>query len=777
MSRAAVFLMLAVMMCSVSVRAETEPNGYQTIAPNAYSMHDALPEHQELYRVFLVDAYLEHGTRSEAWDDLAIKFLEHATIRWTYGDWLHPNYTLAALRKAEVDYGSFDELIAGLQKAKCTDPLINYLIASYYCAFERGGQMPLSRAHPDSRRREKGSELMAKNYEAFRKSDYHGWFKFLCVSEMLSEWGSWSWLSLIKNDRAKAEYNDRPGHVTPYMLELLELAGKQSSFTKKDFLVRTVADRIRRIADICNTREEVLDFLKPMAALETLEDDDEWVYRMASGAYHVEMAKAYAKRGYQQPFKPEHRREYDQHMAKASEHLALAWRIEPTQFVAAQIIRLGTKGHGPAKDNLQTWFDRGLAIQFDADTLWDSMRHSREPRNGGSLDALKKLAIEAVNTGRFDTPVPSFGRKILRDIEFVWGVEFWGEPAVHAAMDRLSMGLLNSTIPYEESREWFWLYRAALMYKCGDLTQARSALDEVGAIEGEVAEDAKHAFKLLFLRYASTVGEIYARTSPRADRLERARKYMDGREWQQAHEILSNIVEQADEFKPLERAYYETLLGSAALELELEKGQWIELPFTEETVSDWEQVGGAWSVDGKGGLLGKPVIPKDSPHKFDFLAVYRYPLRDGWELSCDMEVVTLGHRSIGSVGVVSDYDLRIDGQGHWIFPGKDYADFWAELSGERDWPSQLHKKDVIKHKGVNQMQVKRFASGQLEVIVNGVAATAPLGNRRRDGKARYFGLSTLTHDSREGEILSLPKDFKKIRTRYSNLKIRKLPSQ
>jgi hypothetical protein len=83
---------------------------------------------------------------------------------------------------------------------------------------------------------------------------------------------------------------------------------------------------------------------------------------------------------------------------------------------ATDMIRLTMAGHGSDDDSVRLWFDRAIAAQCDYRQAFEATLWSLRPRWGGSYEHMIAFGRACLNSGRFETGVPSYFLKAVADV-------------------------------------------------------------------------------------------------------------------------------------------------------------------------------------------------------------------------------------------------------------------------------------------------------------------------------------------------------------------------
>lgn len=224
-------------------------------------------------------------------------------------------------------------------------------------------------------------------------------------------------------------------------------------------------------------------------ALADVERIDPWLRHMINGEHHYALAWQARGGGWSQSVKQGGMELFEEEMALARAELVAAHELHPEFPEAATcmiIVRMASAG--PVSE--REWFDRAVAAQFDYLTAYDNLLWSLMPRWGGSHEKIYDFGRECLDTGRFDTRVPSrfvhAVHLIATDLDDP--KEVYRRPGVYPLLQKTFENALNSpqlSYRYNAYRTHYVL----VAWLAGDYEQSARMLNELdGELDAEIVE-------------------------------------------------------------------------------------------------------------------------------------------------------------------------------------------------------------------------------------------------------------------------------------------------
>jgi hypothetical protein len=325
-----------------------------------------------------------------------------------------------------------------------------------------------------------------------------------------------------------------------------------------------------------------------------------WLSHMSHG--HLEIRKAWKARGggWAAEVTKEGWKGFEKHMVAGRDHLTEAWNLNPEwPESATQMIKVAMGGHASAEETPRFWFDRAVAAQFDYSPAYEALMWSLLPRWGGSHQELYVLGRECLETARFDTQVPfaylQAFEYILRDYGST--LDYFKIPGVFEDLQALADGYLGEP-SMQPHHDWYRSFKVAVAVRCNQWEDARSFLDK---LEGAPDEN---AFARTGLKSADTIGEIYARSGELAAQTAEAEQLAADGKFDEAKSKYEELASKSTDHQQV-TTFYRGRLRGVEFDGNFSKGEWSTIPIDAQ-LTGWRIVGGKWSVDDEGRLIGEP---------------------------------------------------------------------------------------------------------------------------------------------------------------------------
>ncbi len=143
---------------------------------------------------------------------------------------------------------------------------------------------------------------------------------------------------------------------------------------------------------------------------------DPWVVEMAKGT--LAHSKAWVARGGGSAASVDEEgwKGFSEHMDVAQKHFVKAYKLHPEYPEAATWMIKVRNASGGEDWEPRFWFDRAVAAELDHQEAYAMMLWSLRPRWGGTHEKMYAFGRECLETRRFDTAVPRWYWRALRDI-------------------------------------------------------------------------------------------------------------------------------------------------------------------------------------------------------------------------------------------------------------------------------------------------------------------------------------------------------------------------
>jgi hypothetical protein len=519
--------------------------------PKAFTENDYRKQHLEYATRIYRDAYLKVGKKNPAWDAAALDLLDAAARMAAYRDlprgWVYDT-------PSDKDMHA---LAVAARERGCDDPLVFRIFAATLAREQWNPAL---------------TQTAMRMLDELQERHYPPVHRAMLAGKILGVTG-----------------NAEAGDVAAALIESLAAAACAKEYQGIDR--RFVLETVRGLLD------GVPGGLSQLAGkLRSRPDADPWLASVILG--EVEIARGgraqNSNRIVQMVGEPP--QDPKSHWEAAREHLLKAWTLhrdypEP----AVLLMRLAEAGGGAAEDTPRLWFDHAAAAQFDWTPAYTEMRQHLV--NCDDVDAIYAFGVECLKTGRYDTDVPWRFLVVLSDIQLVTKSDaYWRRPEVYANLCEFFRK--NAQDTRNKNMDFFHSQEALLAYGAGHFQDARKALDKVGD------RMVKHG---VFLVNAGDVdlaiARTYALTGPLAVQVQAMEKADQAGQAEQAAQACRQMLatlDRADKGRP----YLRDRLVTTQIEARCAAGEWTPVqPDTD--LAGWSATVGQWSVDDKGGLVGK----------------------------------------------------------------------------------------------------------------------------------------------------------------------------
>ncbi len=372
-----------------------------------------------------------------------------------------------------------------------------------------------------------------------------------------------------------------------------------------------------------------------------------WLKAMLRGHYEVRTAWNFRGNEFAGKVKEEGWKGFEEHLIKAREALAEAWKLKPEYpESASEMIAVVMGGGGEEKDTLQLWFARAVAAEFDYLPAYSAMKWALRPRWGGSEGQMAAFALACARTRRFDTLVPNTFFHVMNDM--VEEASDWGpvyrNKLIRPVMLEVSEGYLHepSRLNEQAMRQSYLAFNAWLV---DDLDQAAKAMKNVGPKmpSSVIKSMIHHKTSEVIVR-----GEIDLHAHRMLDtwrQLEAATKA----KYNASIPDLVLKIKKAYGTDPMPELVNGRLFGFE-FEDQLKKGDWVKL-VVDADLAHWKKLAGNWSAEN--GVL----VNHGDDH--DGLILYSGSVGDNFEMRGSYEVQSRANCCQG-LGVVVNYGYDED---------------------------------------------------------------------------------------------------------------------
>jgi len=343
---------------------------------------------------------------------------------------------------------------------------------------------------------------------------------------------------------------------------------------------------------------------------------EDWTREVVSGMKEEQLAWNARGYGWASEVTEEGWKGFRTHMRRARVSLLKAWRRRPDRpEPSLEMMGIALAGEAGPGESTRTWFDRAVTAQLDIEEAYSRMLNQLRPRWGGSYEEMLAFGRECLETRRFDTEVPRFLFTAVQDIEddqrdpehtryetpdpFAAHDEraertIWDEPGTFDLLSELFEGYLLEPAQNGSRSRWESLY-AVSAYKAGRYPEAWQHLQAVdGRLHYGAVDCVDEPADWVVMRSAALAGPG-AGQALQAEALFEAGKQAEAR----TLFLRASRSAQTDEA----RRYFDRSLALVALELDLNKGGWVDILPTPELLG-WDRQLGQWRVEEDGSLRG-----------------------------------------------------------------------------------------------------------------------------------------------------------------------------
>jgi hypothetical protein len=177
-----------------------------------------------------------------------------------------------------------------------------------------------------------------------------------------------------------------------------------------------------------------------------------WFADLIRGQCEIKNAWKVRGSGYADSVTEQGWRGFEAHLAKAKEKLESSWTLNPkSPYAATEMITVVMGAGDTPITDCRLWFDRAVAARLDHYPAYDKLLWALRPRWHGSHGAMLKFGETCLDTGRFDTQVPQYYAKAVRDVsEELGNWKIYSHPLVYANLRKtFSGGAAGDTSVYK----------------------------------------------------------------------------------------------------------------------------------------------------------------------------------------------------------------------------------------------------------------------------------------------------------------------------------------
>ncbi len=323
---------------------------------------------------------------------------------------------------------------------------------------------------------------------------------------------------------------------------------------------------------------------------------DPWIAAVVVGRDEIRRAWEARGSGSADEVTPEGWKGFQEHLARAREQLTKAHEMHPEFPEAAAAMITVSMGDGSDEERL--WFDRAVAAQFDHEPAYRSLGlNALLPRWGGSHEEMLEFGRQCLDSGRFDTIVPS----IFLDAVLAIGAELPGirdalaMPGVYDDCVRLCRGYVAAKASPQYVRLW-QSHLAMLQWLTGHYADACATLDE---LQDEPLRQSLDVFRA---RLDDVVGESRLFGGPHAEAFAAAEELIAADRLEEARAAYESLARK-DGVHAAARKIVAARIATLKTAVALARYDWVDLQPPAD-LAGWRVVTGDWKAEPDGTLVG-----------------------------------------------------------------------------------------------------------------------------------------------------------------------------
>ena len=521
------------------------------VHPKTLFEDDYLIAHNQWCQRNLIEPFKKYALKGDAWNADARLFVEEALPLWEVGEGDVPP-ELTALGKTILDAG-------------CDDPLVAFLWASlrYREADNWRESLPVFR----------------KALNSAETSMYPKALSRLIAMEMRDT-----------ERRGGRNVNELDKRIT----SLTQAALEDGSYTIRDeqLFVRHVLRGEGR--KYMGGQIDDLHIIFEAAPL------SDWAKLTLLGAAEIRLGWNARGGAYAHLVTEEGWEGFDDFLTGARHLLVNAWELRPDRpEPTIDMIKIVMAGRGEPEDTLRLWFDRAITAQFDYLPAYRAVLWALRPRWGGSHPLMLEFAQSCLDTGRFDTSVPSVYFKTLSDIYSETGNwrGLYRRADIAPNVMRLSKALLEEpTRQYERH-----LHESMFAVNAWMAGYFDEAIQQWRQLDDTLHPLALKKLARFHIDESWFKAEMAILAGPARDDFILAEYHYARFETEEAIRLYEKVQRQLNAYGPADHII-NVRLESLLIEEDLEKGDWVAIPASRDL---WNIIRGDWTISNKEGLVNK----------------------------------------------------------------------------------------------------------------------------------------------------------------------------
>ncbi|TWT33493.1 hypothetical protein KOR34_33250 [Posidoniimonas corsicana] len=552
------------------------------LKPGATTVRDFAASKLAFNRRTLVDAYAEHGSHNDAWDEQATQFLSEVARHFGGDEGFKMQAELAEMGQAVLALG-------------CDDPMVQYCVGAM-----------LQDAGSDDEAKAQAEELVVQSYAGLVERGYPANRRYAAANRAHRTLNQ-----QMANSADAAEFAEAVKREALQMILQDDLSNQQG---------RQLLDSILEVAKGCTLDEEAQFYEAARAHVE----QQPFIVNMIGGAHHSRRAWKARGTGWASSVSEEGWKVFAKEMAAARDCYEDAWIAAPDRpEPATEMIGLTMADNVSPPSEMRLWFDRAVEAQIDHNPAYHAYLYGLTPRWGGSFGQMYQFGLRCKQTERYDTDVPYMLCealwKVARDSQNTLGLDILKRQGVYDE----AAEVCDRYIAEDSNANWWRSVHLALAYCTEHWEDAERRLDELNG------EPEFNAFARFPVTVSEVVSEVRVRTSPQAAELMEVLSDDDPDNRATAIQRLEELAEQQD-IGPHVRFRLRSKLQTLNWLRAFDEGQAVALQ-ADPTLAGWQTAAGFWTSEEDNRAL-RGVSSTDG-----VIAVCHADFGPAWELSGEWE--------------------------------------------------------------------------------------------------------------------------------------------
>ena len=315
-----------------------------------------------------------------------------------------------------------------------------------------------------------------------------------------------------------------------------------------------------------------------------------WIREMGLGLGELKIAWQARGTGVASTVSENGWREYRARQQSGAQHLLKADEINP-HYPESSFQMMSIALDGDTEKPIEWWFRETVERQFDYYQAYDMQMKSLMPRWGGSHEELMEFGRQCYETGRFETNIPYLLIEALKRVIDDRGVEVLSDQTIYEAADSCLEKYIeqfkSEGIEGDPRGRIVLSKQAVLNSAFGKHEKAKKLYDELGE---DLLVDANREFALNIsaIRYRRISSAAVGTSADAAKKLE-ALWNEDVAERYDNRQVIDELINTGMNnmyYDKYEDEFWEAYSEINQLEKQFERGEWVELKFS-EGLTNW----------------------------------------------------------------------------------------------------------------------------------------------------------------------------------------------